>query len=208
MTRSSVSKLAIGLYCFVLAFGLQAAPVRRQNMYGKILGVHPSDRVIVRIEGPVKRTATLCSDATWQSLQLPEGNYVVTPQNDKYTFTPPSRTIRLFDQDARYVDFNARREGVTTTSQSTTQTRLSVRGHISGLDANHRATVRVEGRTFNRYATTTADGSFEVRNLPLGYYRVRPERYDCVFIPAYRSVNLKDGDVERLEFQARRKSSR
>lgn len=208
MNRLSPLFLLAGIHCLVAALYLDGAPMRRFDMSGKVTGVHPSHYVTVRIEGPVKRVATVRPDGTWRVASLPEGRYVVTPHNDKYTFTPSSRDVLLRTQDARYVNFDARMVGVTTTSQSTTVTHFSVRGHVSGLEPRQHAWVRVQNARTQRSASTGADGSFEVKNLLPGTYVVKPEKPGYTFTPASRTVNLKSGDVEGLEFKARRQSSR
>ncbi|MCS7316644.1 MAG: carboxypeptidase-like regulatory domain-containing protein [Bryobacterales bacterium] len=195
---------ALLLSCLLGSTDLEAAPPRRLDMHGKVTGVHPSHRVAIRIQGPVNRSVTVRPDGTWQSLSLPEGIYTVTPQHQSYAFSPPSREVLLRTQDARYVNFDAKMQSVTTTSQGTTVTKFSVRGRVRGIEPRQYVWVRFQGRNATRSVSTKPDGSFEIRDLLPGTYSVKPEMPGYAFTPASRTVNLKAGDVEGIEFQARR----
>lgn len=105
---------------------------------------------------------------------LPAGTYTVTPTKSLVTFAPLSASVTV-GPDATGIDFSATQlytvSGTITTAAS---------APIAGV------TVSAGGQT----ATTAADGTYTVLNLPVGTYTVTPTKAEYTFSPASRSVTV------------------
>jgi hypothetical protein len=81
----------------------------------------------------------------------------------------------------------------------------SMSGQVTGMVPGHGATVHALGpRPYT--VSVRADGSWEIRNMTPGDYRVNLTGAYYTFSPAYRSVNLKVSDAHNVAFTAHPKT--
>jgi hypothetical protein len=78
-----------------------------------------------------------------------------------------------------------------------------VSGTITGMGPTHRARVAFtsNGKS-DRFVTTTADGTFTLKNVLPGSYSVRPSHALYSFSPTFRTVAVTDHDMTVLPFNA------
>ena len=129
---------------------------------------------------------------------LTDGEYVITPVNVNYTFSPSSRTVTVSGADVTDQDFVATRRTITLAGTVTGADAVSVVVYQLGNDL---------GLWFPVASTTTdASGHYSCtvtyvhpRIFPYTYRRVRPSKAGYTFAPEYRSVG-SGGSQVNLDF--------
>jgi hypothetical protein len=83
--------------------------------------------------------------------------------------------------------------------------RYTVSGRIAGLETAHHARIVLSAANKpNRSATTLADGTYIIRNVPPGSYSVRPAHALYRFSPTFHTAAVTSHDVINIDFTASR----
>jgi len=126
--------------------------------------------------------------------KLPPGRYTVAVSGTGFTFPTSVQHCTLAEGERRPVNFTA-------------VSRL-VRGRVR--DAAGRPIPSAAVRLYDasgvllRSTTTAADGSYAIRRLGPGSYKLRARLGAWVFRPAPLAVTVKDSDVVKADFTGRR----
>jgi hypothetical protein len=85
------------------------------------------------------------------------------------------------------------------------EVRYNISGRVLQLEANHHATVHVNGPSPHS-TTTRNDGTWEVLNVKPGVYNLHVTHSLYTFTPASREVTVRTSDVHNITFTAHRKT--
>lgn len=148
------------------------------------------------LSGAASSSTTSSATGAYSFGGLASGNYVVTPSNTGFTFSPASQTVTLGGANVTNVNFTASASAPT----------FSISGSITPASAGAGASVALTGPAA---ATVTADasGNFTFAGLGNGSYIVTPTSTTATFSPATQSVTINGADVSGVSFTATATSS-
>jgi len=91
-----------GLLCY-----LDAAPLPRHEITGRVSGLGVPHYVVVRASGRQNHTTTTHADGVYILRGLRPGTYTVRPVDRRYRFSPTFHTVAITNHDVHEVDFVA-----------------------------------------------------------------------------------------------------
>jgi hypothetical protein len=135
------------------------------------------------LSGQSTATATADSSGNYTFSGLSNGTYTVTPSKSGLTFTPPSQTVTVNNNNA--------------TLNFTVQT-WSISGTVTGANG---ATLALTGAA-NAVATADASGNFTFTGLVNGAYTITPSASGFTFSPVNQSVTVSGANITAVNFTA------
>ena len=135
------------------------------------------------LSGQSTATATADSSGNYTFSGLSNGTYTVTPSKSGLTFTPPSQTVTINNNNA--------------TLNFSVQT-WSISGTVTGANG---ATLALTGAA-NAVTTADASGNFTFSGLVNGAYTVTPSGSGSTFNPVNQSVTVSGANITAVNFTA------
>lgn len=144
-----------------------------------------ADGVLMTLSGDASATTTTAGGGLYNFPDLVNGNYVVTPTLDDFTFTPTFRNETISGASITGANFTAVEDVFT----------------ISGNAGVAGATVNLTGVSTG---TTTANGSgdYSFINRVEGSYTITPSLTGFIFSPPSRNETIVESDVTDVNFTA------
>jgi hypothetical protein len=181
----------------------------RYDVTGRVTGLGPGEHATVKLLGPSSHQVTTSADGTWRLGNAPAGTYRVSATHAGYRFTPEYRTVVLRSRDVHDINFVAHAAagtaGKTAATGAAPAEKYQITGRVSGLGANHHATIRAVGA--RSYSTTTrSDGTWTIPNAVSGDYNVNATHSLYTFSPAFHHAAARTNDVHNVNFTAHPKA--
>ncbi len=146
---------------------------------------------------PLHTTSTSPLTGIYVFSGIETGQYVVRPQDGRYTFTPSMRMVEVAMGDVTNVDFLATEQGTTFTAggRIRNEEEIGIPGIPVGLFADNSNTP---------IATTQTNfkGQYAFPGLNPGTYRVQPGDAGYNYLPTQHIFTLSDSNVLSLNFLA------
>lgn len=164
------------------------APTGTLSISGTISPVSAGAGASVALTGTVSASLTADASGNFSFGSLPNGSYVVTPNQTGFLFTPSSKSVTLSGTNVTGINFSG------------AQT-FSISGTIGPATSGSGTLVTLSGASS---ATTTADGSgnYSFANLVNGSYNVTPSKAGFTFNPTSQSVTVNGSAVTGVNFTA------
>jgi len=202
MLRTRVAFLLVSLLPALFA-------ADRYDITGRVTGLGPGERAAVKLLGPGSHQLTTSADGTWRLPNALAGTYRVSVTQAGYRFTPEYRTVVLRSRDIHDINFVAHAAagsaGKTAATGAATAEKHQITGRVSGLSANHHATIRAVGpRSYS--AITRSDGTWTIPNVVPGDYNVNATHSLYTLSPAFHHAVARTNDVHNLNFTAHPKA--
>jgi len=202
MLRTRVAFLLVSLLPVLFA-------ADRYDITGRVTGLGQGEHASVKLLGPGSHQVTTSADGTWRLGNALAGTYRVSVTHAGYRFTPEYRSVVLRSRDVHDINFVARADtgtaGKTAASGAATAEKHQITGRVSGLGANHHATIRAVGP--RSYSTTTrSDGTWSMPNVVWGDYNVNATHSLYTFSPAFHHAVARTNDVHNMNFTAHAKA--
>jgi len=162
-------------------------PVPTFSLSGKVIFDTTFIFAAVELSGPVNARIITDVNGNYEFVNLPAGEYRVTPLNGAFDFNPPSRTVTITNTNITGLDFVG------------TFVPASISGHVKDNNGDPLVGIRITvgspgSQGFNVF--TDANGFYSFTNLSRGgTYSVNPESgtlYD--FVPASKVFESLVGD--------------
>jgi uncharacterized repeat protein (TIGR01451 family) len=162
-------------------------PAPTFSLSGKLTADTPAIFAQVKLEGPVNATVQNDSNGDYEFVNLPAGQYTVTPISAFNSYNPTNRTITITNANVTGVDFAG------------TFVPANITGHVKDNNGNPLAGIRIqssggfpEGSTF-----TDANGFYSFPNVQrFRNYFIFPDPFTPYeFLPAQRILTNLTGSV-------------
>ncbi len=147
--------------------------------------------VILALSGASSATTTSGTGGTYTFANLANGNYIVRPSLNGYTFNPTSISVTIQDGNETEIDF---------TASAVVPGTYSISGTISG-DVQQGVILELTGSA-TATATSGADGSYSFNGLSNGNYTVTPSLAGYTFQPTSLPVTIANDDQTDVDFTA------
>ena len=133
-------------------------------------------------------TATTAADGTYTIAKVPVSAtpYTVTPTKTGYTFNPATRSVTVSSADVTLVNFTATAV-------------YTISGTVKDGSGNPVKGVTVSAGT-GLTATTAADGTYTIANVPAGTYALAPSLSVYSFTPATLSETVSTSNITGANF--------
>ena len=161
------------------------------SISGSITPTAGGSGATVTLSGSSSASTTTSGSGTYSFSGLPNGNYVVTPSNPGYTFTPPSQAVTINGAIQVGVNFTAVPAAVT----------YSLSGTISPASVGSGVTVTLSGSGAG-VTSADANGNFSFTSLNNGTYTITPSSTMATFSPTSQSVTINGANVTGVSFTA------
>jgi hypothetical protein len=155
---------------------------------GTLHGDQPPGGAAVVLDGYARSGTTASGPFVFSSLV--NGSYSLTPKAPGYTFTPPVRTVSIFNQDVGGQDFTARADV------------HRVSGTVSGAVAAGVSVTLTGAASFG--TATDADGHYAFDAVPDGLYTATPQAPGYRFEPPSRTATVNGAHVDGVDFTSQR----
>jgi len=188
--------------CLSLLLVVPSAVHAQVRVRGWVTGMRPGETAFVKLEGPAVYRALTKPSGQWEVPAAAPGDYRVTVDSEKYSFTPPSRTITLRTGTVQAINFKARARA--NTEETAEKKLFTIKGRILGLPGGKRATIRALGPE-TLETTSKPGGRFSLGGDLHGKYRVEASLDGYTFKPGYRKVNTRRRKKRVLRFRAQKK---
>lgn len=134
-------------------------------------------------------SATTLSDGSFTITNVPNGSYTLTPTLSGYGFSPANVQVTVNNANVTGQNFTATQVAAT----------YSISGKVtSGSAGLSGVTVSVG----NYSATSQADGTYTINNVPNGSYTLVPSLSGYTFSPASSAVTVNNANVTGQNFTA------
>jgi len=172
-------------------------PVPTFSLSGKLITNTELFFAEVELSGPVHARITVGVNNNYEFVNLPAGEYTVTPLNGAFDFTPPSRTVTITNANITGVDFVG------------TFVPASITGHVKDNNGIPLAGIKITlgiGGAIPGDVFTDANGFYTIAGLARGgTYQVTPDRASLFdFVPQTKLVENLIGSqvVDFVGFKA------
>lgn len=162
-------------------------PVPTFSLSGKVTTDTPAPFMRMELAGPVNAVVQADTNGNYEFVNLPAGQYTVTPGSLSYNFNPPSRTVTITNANLTGLDFVG------------TFTPGSISGHVKDNNGNPLGGFKVfmgSPGTQSIQALTDADGFYSFTDLAQGLtYIVTPDSGTLYnFVPTSKTIASLAGD--------------
>jgi hypothetical protein len=144
--------------------------------------------VAITLSGTATDGITTDSDGNYGFPEFANGDYTITPGKTGYTFTPPSRDVKVNGADVTGQDFTATFIG------------YSLSGKVTNGGAGLAGVTIDLGGAATDSATTDSDGNYTLSGLASDDYTITPGMSGYTFYPPSRSVRVGAADGGRENF--------
>jgi uncharacterized repeat protein (TIGR01451 family) len=176
-----------------------STPAPTFSLSGKVTTNVPAPFVRVELTGPVHAVIQTDTDGSYELVNLPAGEYTLTPSSISYNFNLPSRTVTITNANITGLDFVG------------TFVPGSISGHVKDSDGNPLAGIEIflgSPGAIGGSLLTDANGFYSFTDLPRTLmYFVTPDSttlYD--FVPSQKVIQSLAGD-EVVDFVGTRQPS-
>ena len=152
---------------------------------GKVIGDVQED-VVITLTGDAHTMVTTAADGSY-SIEVPAGNYTITPSLGTLTFTSPSEAVTATGAPVTGVDFGS------------TIPPYSINGTVTG-DVQEGVTVTLSGDA-SATTTTAEDGGYSFSVVD-GVYTVTPALKGYAFADASYTVTIAGANMENVGFSS------
>jgi hypothetical protein len=164
---------------------------------GPVVGVQVALYAIDDPDIPVHTATTSLLTGMYIFNDIAAGQYVVRPQDGRYTFTPSMRMVEVAMEEVPNIDFLATEQGATFTAggRIRNEEEMGIPGISVGLFVDNSDTPA---------STTQTDqkGQYAFSGLNPGTYRIRPANVGFTFVPSQHMFIISDSNVVNLNFVA------
>jgi uncharacterized repeat protein (TIGR01451 family) len=163
-------------------------PAPTFTLSGKVTANTPFFQARMELSGPVDAVTNTDANGngTYEFVNLPAGEYTVTPFNASYDFNPPSRTVTISNANITNADFVA------------TFVPANITGHVKDNNGNPLAGIKItigSPGAIGGNVLTDANGFYSFTDLPRGFtVFVIPDPltpYD--FVPSEKVIPILEG---------------
>ncbi|HET6854163.1 MAG TPA: SBBP repeat-containing protein, partial [Pyrinomonadaceae bacterium] len=163
-------------------------PAPAFSLSGRVTADTPFFSAQISLTGPVNATVGTDNSGNYEFINLPAGQYTLTPLNIAFSFNPPSRTVTITNANITGLDFAG------------TFVPANITGHVRDNNGNPIAGIRIQslGGFPEGSTLTDANGFYSFPDVQRNRdYFINPDRFTPYdFVPVSASIrNLTSSEV-------------